>query len=147
MLLVSKKLVLGLGLTLMLAACATHREPQLPSWGGDVAPNPYVPPMPIEPVAPPPPPPQTVRQTTFSQGCTGNFSVRDIRTNREISSGRAFNSGQGLIVLDRAGRQVRALSSLGANTSVLFLPDCGCTGSNTTQTSMATPTSAQCNPS
>ncbi len=64
-------------------------------------------------------------RTTFTQGCTGSFSMRDARTNREISSGRAFNSGRGLIALDNSGRQTRAIAS-SSNLSVTFLPDCNC---------------------
>jgi hypothetical protein len=116
----------------LLSACANHHERQIPSWGGGsnepppvVQQNTYVPP---EQAAAAYAPAQFTGRTTFTQGCSGGYSVRDTRTNREISSGRAYNSGNGFIVLDSAGRQVRALSSGGGNTSVLFLPDCNCRG-------------------
>lgn len=127
-------LALFMGSATLLSACASHHDQGIPSWGGGgVAPpvvqqnNTYVPP---EQAAAAYAPAAFTGRTTFSQGCTGGFSVRDTRTNREISSGRAFNSGNGLIVLDSAGRQVRALSSGGGNMSVLFLPDCNCRGGN-----------------
>lgn len=130
----------------LLTSCATPNEPPIPTWGGNAS----VPP-PREPImvsTPPPtyaPQPQTFTgRMTFSQGCTGNFSVRDARTNREISKGRAFNSGQGLIVLDSAGRQVRALANMGTNTSVLFLPDCNCGQTAGTQSSSLPQPTAHC---
>jgi hypothetical protein len=141
---------------LVLSGCASHHERGIPNWGGNNLPPPPVgqqgpifapPAQNTGPIAPA----TFTGRTTFTQGCTGGYSVRDTRTNREISSGRAFNSGQGLIVLDHAGRQVRALSSGGANMSVLFLPDCNCTGNNQSgavspsQTFAATaPTGAAC---
>jgi hypothetical protein len=129
----SRKTLIALaGTTLLLGACASHKTPSLPSWGGGstVPPvvqqnNTYVPP---EQAAAAYAPTQFTGRTTFTEGCSGGFSVRDTRTNREISSGRAYNSGRGLIVLDSAGRQVRALSTGANNTSVLFLPDCNCRG-------------------
>jgi hypothetical protein len=140
------RLAFGVGILVLVSACASHRERTLPPWGGDVPPQTSAP---VVTVAPPSvvsaPPSAYTSRPTFTQGCTGNFSVRDSRTNREISSGRAYNSGQGLIVIDRAGRQVRALSSMGANTSVLFLPDCTCTGAGANQTSAVAPTTATCN--
>jgi hypothetical protein len=126
-----KSIILLVGSAAMLSACANHHERQIPSWGGGsnepppvVQPNTtYVPP---EQAAAAFAPAQFTGRTTFTQGCTGGYSVRDTRTNREISSGRAYNSGNGFIVLDSAGRQVRALATGGGNTSVLFLPDCNC---------------------
>jgi hypothetical protein len=115
-------------LSLFATACASKPKP-IPTWGGTTssAPTgtPYVYRAPV-----------VVSQTqessfnangrrTFTQGCTGSFSVRDARTNREISNGRAFNSGSGLIALDTRGRQTRAISS-STNQSVVFLPDCNC---------------------
>lgn len=93
-------------------------------------------------------------RTTFTQGCTGSFSIRDARTNRQISSGRAFNSGVGLIALDNRGRQTRAVSSA-PNLSVTFLPDCNCRlGGNqlsglptTQQFSASAPSARHCAPS
>jgi hypothetical protein len=122
------------GTTLLLGACASHHERAIPSWGGGSNEPPpvvqqgttYVPP---EQAAVAYAPAQFTGRTTFTQGCAGGYSVRDTRTNREISSGRAYNSGQGLIVLDGAGRQIRALST-GSATSVLFLPDCNCRAGN-----------------
>jgi hypothetical protein len=127
----SRKALIALaGSAMLLSACASHHERTIPSWGGGSSEPPvvqqgttYVPP---EQAAAAYAPAQFTGRTTFTQGCTGGFSVRDTRTNREISSGRAYNSGQGLIVLDSAGRQVRALSTGAGNTSVLFLPDCNC---------------------
>jgi hypothetical protein len=138
----AKSLVLLIGSVALLTACASHHERELPSWGGGspLPPpvvqqnNTYVPPEQVvsAPVA------QFTGRTTFTQGCTGGYSIRDARTNREISSGRAYNSGQGLIALDRAGRQVRAISSQGSNISVLFLPDCNCRA-NGNQSSSVSP--------
>jgi hypothetical protein len=126
------KLLLSLvSVALLGAGCASHSDREIPSWGGGgtqapvvQAPTTYVPP---EQAAAAFAPAQFTGRRSFTEGCTGGYSVRDGRTNREISSGRAFNSGNGFIVLDSAGRQVRALST-GANTSVLFLPDCNCRG-------------------
>jgi hypothetical protein len=140
----SKSIFMLLACTTMVAACSSHPHPhQIPSWGGgDVAPpvgeagNTYSPPV---QAAQAEAPVQFSGRTTFTQGCTGGFSVRDARTNREISSGRAYNSGQGLIALDSAGRQVRAVSSLGGNTSVLFLPDCNCRQGGNAQTGAIAP--------
>jgi hypothetical protein len=128
-------------MSIALGGCASHKVPTVPNWGGSNAP-----PIAIE--APPPnyrpqtdtnqapPPPVISSRRSFTEGCTGGFSVRDARTNREISSGRAYNTGSGFIVLDSAGRQVRALSS-GSATSVLFLPDCNCRSG--TQTGAVSP--------
>jgi hypothetical protein len=130
-----KSLVLLIGSAALLTACANHHDRQIPSWGGGSNEPPpvvqqgnvYVPP---EQAAAAYAPAQFTGRTTFTQGCSGGYSVRDTRTNREISSGRAYNSGSGLIVLDSAGRQVRALSTGGGTTSVLFLPDCNCRSGN-----------------
>lgn len=119
-------------MSIALGGCASHKVPAVPNWGGShtlpiavETPPPNYRPQP-DPTQPPPPPAISSRRS-FTEGCTGGYSVRDARTNREISSGRAYNTGSGFIVLDSAGRQVRALSS-GSATSVLFLPDCNCRG-------------------
>jgi hypothetical protein len=124
-----KSFLPAFGVMVLLAGCASHEERNVPTWGGGStqppvaeAPTTYIPP---EQVAVNQASTQFSGRRSFTQGCSGNFSVRDGRTNREISSGRAYNSGNGFIVLDSAGRQVRALST-GTNTSVLFLPDCNC---------------------
>jgi hypothetical protein len=131
----NSKLMLGLaGLALLTAGCASHNERSIPSWGGGSpqppvvqAPTTYVPP---EQAALANAPAVFTGRRSFTEGCSGGYSVRDARTNREISSGRAFNSGNGFIVLDSAGRHVRALST-GSGTSVLFLPDCNCRAGQT----------------
>jgi hypothetical protein len=131
-------------LGLITSACASHHahphKTDVPTWGGSApvaTTN-----APVYNTAPE----QTATvasysangRFTFTQGCTGAFSVRDARTNREISSGRAFNSGSGLIALDSQGRQTRAVSS-SISQSVTFLPDCNCrAGGN--QTSSVSPT-------
>jgi hypothetical protein len=115
---------------LMATACARHPK-AIPTWGGDLPPSAKNPAVVMRPTAPvletsqaPVSTPWTGR-STFTQGCTGSFSVRDARTNRQISSGRAVNSGNGLIALDARGRQTRAVSSA-PHLSVIFLPDCNC---------------------
>jgi hypothetical protein len=123
-----------------VSSCASHRH-EIPNWGGgsvgtaDSNPAPiYTPPQIAD--TPPVTSSYEASRTTFTQGCTGGYSVRDQRTNREIISGRAFNSGRGLIALDAQGRQTRAISS-GVSQSVLFLPDCNCRLNGSTRTSSA----------
>jgi hypothetical protein len=143
------------GLALLTSACASHKKP-VPQWGGPLPQSSN--PAPSQPVGPVVLNNQAIASAsemtgrrTFTQGCTGTFSVRDARTNREISSGRAFNSGTGLIALDRQGRQTRAVSS-STGQSVTFLPDCNCRlGGNQssdlstmTQTASVASSAAQC---
>jgi hypothetical protein len=114
-------------LGLLAGACA-DRSKTIPTWGGSTPPVSTGPstvytPSPVQ--YRPEPAVSSNGRFTFTQGCTGNFSVRDARTNREISNGRAYNSGSGLIALDAQGRRTRAISSA-TNQSVIFLPDCSC---------------------
>jgi hypothetical protein len=117
-------------MTLMASGCATHPK-AVPNWGGSTPPvasnnAPYQPPAPVQ---------RNVVETmitepangrfTFTQGCTGNYSVRDTRTNRETARGRATNTGNGLAALDSRGRQ-GAIINATASQSVIFLPDCNC---------------------
>ena len=139
----------------LTAGCASHQR-EVETWGGTQprasAPIPTyaTPPVIVQAQANLAPMVFTGR-TTFTQGCTGSFSVRDARTNREISNGRAFNSGSGLIALDSRGRQTRTVSST-SNLSVTFLPDCNCRAGGNQSSAMPAnhqfaaqaPTSASC---
>lgn len=122
-----------------LVATGCHHRPHhhpVPSW--DQAQPPAA-----QPPAPPPPeatpavvdtrpvviaapadlPPPTVR--TFTAGCSGGYSVVDA-SGRVVRTGRAYNSGDGLVTLDARGRQGAPVAQPGANQSLLFLPDCAC---------------------
>lgn len=126
------------GLAFMASACAQQQK-IVPTWGGTLpstANNSGTVYRPSQAPSQAPAPNQALGndtaalassngRTTFTQGCTGNFSVRDTRTNRPIASGRAYNSGIGLIALDARGRQMRAVPSA-PNYSTLFRPDCNC---------------------
>lgn len=115
-------------LALLVSGCSHRPHSQVPNWGGSggadassnsqsggySAPQQYV----GAPVA-------RSSVATFTQGCMGGYSVRDLRTNALLSSGRAFNSGRGLIALDGQGRQTQALPT-SSSQSILFLPDCNC---------------------
>jgi hypothetical protein len=130
----------------LLASGCNHRpQSAIPSWGGSgaggtgtVSPSStYTAEQPTYSQPTAVLAPQTGR-FTFTQGCTGTYSVRDLRTNRDISNGRAFNSGRGLIALDAQGRQSRAISSSPSH-SVIFLPDCNCRFDGATRTSSSLP--------
>lgn len=124
-----------LALGLIASACSTHPHPHaprttVPNWGGAVPPvgnYPNQAPVhtPVAVQAAPQVSQSSDGRFTFTQGCTGAFTVSDARTGRQISGGRAVNSGRGLIALDAQGRQTRAVSS-GISQSVTFLPDCNC---------------------
>jgi hypothetical protein len=142
-------------LGLVASGCARHPK-AIPTWSGDApatasVPAPVYTQPPVQNYAPPPPI-RAEGRFTFTQGCTGSFSVRDARANREIASGRAFNSGRGLIALDRQGRQSRAVGST-TSQSVTFLPDCNCQAGgnqsgnlpNTHQFAARAPSGAMCN--
>lgn len=62
---------------------------------------------------------------TFTAGCSGGYSVVDA-SGRVVRTGRAYNSGEGLVSLDAQGRQGAPVAQPGANQSLLFLPDCAC---------------------
>jgi hypothetical protein len=124
------------GIGLIASACSTHPHPHPhpprttgSNWGGSApvmqerAQAPVYAPTPVQ--AAPPAYQGSDGRFTFTQGCTGSFTVSDARTGRAISGGRAVNSGRGLIALDGQGRQTRAVSS-GISQSVTFLPDCNC---------------------
>jgi hypothetical protein len=119
-----------IAVSLLVSGCARHPK-AIPGWGGNTAPLPSAPVMPSRPVSPivGEPVMNTVPSAngrfTFTQGCAGSYSVRDTRTNRQIASGRAYNSGRGLVALNAQGRQTTLVPSTAA-TSVLFLPDCNC---------------------
>jgi hypothetical protein len=114
-----------IALSLSASACAS-RAPEVRDWGGPISTANVTPSLDVAPT-------QVGGaalfgpggQTTFTQGCTGSFSVRDTRSNRDISTGRAVNTGQGLVVLDSQGRRTRTLSST-MSQSITFLPDCNC---------------------
>jgi hypothetical protein len=120
---------------LLLTGCTHHQHaPKVPDWSGDIgrgsvgsAPvqNQTTYSAPASGYWTTQPGVASTGSATFTQGCAGNYVVRDTRTNRDLASGRAFNTGRGLMALDAGNRQVRPVTSVG-DQSVIFLPDCNC---------------------
>lgn len=125
-------------LTALVATGCHHRPHHVPGWN-------QPPPPPAQPPAPPPqhahPPvvdtrpvviaapaddrPAAAPVRTFTAGCSGGYSVVDA-SGRVVRTGRAYNTGEGLVSLDTQGRQGAPVAQPGANQSLLFLPDCAC---------------------
>lgn len=122
-----------------LLATACHHRPQhhpVPGWNQPPpaqtpAPPPqaaYPPVVDTRPVviaAPADHQPAAPPVRTFTAGCSGGYSVVDA-SGRVVRTGRAYNSGEGLVSLDAQGRQGAPVAQPGANQSLLFLPDCAC---------------------
>ncbi len=127
-------------LTALVATGCHHRPHQVPGWN-------QAPPPPAQPPAPPQPPayppvvdtrpvviaapaddhPAAPPVRTFTAGCSGGYSVVDA-SGRVVRTGRAYNTGEGLVTLDASGRQGAPVSQPGPDQSLLFLPDCACGG-------------------
>lgn len=73
--------------------------------------------------ADPSPPLPGVR--SYTTGCNGHFTVVDAR-GRTVRSGRAHNTGSGLVLLDARGGRGAAVPQAATGQTLLFLPDCGC---------------------
>lgn len=125
-------------LTALLATGCHHRPQSVPGWD-------QPPPPPAQLPAPPPPAayptvvdtrpvviaapaeeqPALAPVRTFTAGCSGGYSVVDAN-GRVVRTGRAYNTGEGLVTLDAQGRQGALVPQPGPNQSLLFLPDCAC---------------------
>jgi hypothetical protein len=69
-------------------------------------------------------------QRTLTQGCTGSYTLSEAGTGKVISSGRAYNTGDGFAVLDKNARRTSRIVNASLNQSLIFLPDCGCTSAS-----------------
>lgn len=126
-------------LTSLVATGCHHRPHHPPGWN-------QVPPPPSQPLPPAPPQaeayptvvdprpvviaapaelPAEPAVRTFTAGCSGGYSLVDAH-GRVVRSGRAYNTGAGLVMLDAQGRQGAPVPQPGANQTLLFLPDCAC---------------------
>jgi hypothetical protein len=63
---------------------------------------------------------------TFTANCAGQYALIETRTGRLIGSGGAFNTGDGLVTIDKHGRRGAKLPSTALNQTMTFLPDCNC---------------------